>query len=150
MELRPTVFESVRFPFETPGSPRRMDGIGKLMVRATVGGYFVGHGLQKLTGWFGGDGPDGTGEFFESVGLRPGRKHALLAGTAELGGGTLLALGFLTPLGVASVVGVMTNAIRHVHAKNGAWNSNGGVELPATIIAALAALAETGPGPRTT
>jgi putative oxidoreductase len=124
-----------------------MDGIGKLIVRATVGGYFVGHGLQKLTGWFGGDGPVGTGEFFESVGIRPGRKQALLAGAAELGGGALLSLGFLTPLGVAAIAGVMTNAIRHVHAKSGLWITNGGVEHPATVIAALAALAESGPGP---
>ncbi len=124
-----------------------MDGFGKLMTRATVGGYFVGHGLQKLTGWFGGDGLDGTGEFFESVGIRPGRNQALLAGAAEVGGGTLLSLGFLTPLGVAAIAGVMTNAIRHVHAKNGLWITNGGVEHPATVIAALAALAESGPGP---
>src|SRR5947209_8733190 len=117
------------------------------MLRATIGGYFVGHGLQKLTGWFGGDGPEGTGEFFESVGIRPGRKQALLAGAAETGGGTLLALGFLTPLGVAAATGVMTNAIRHVHAKNGLWITNGGVEHPVTVIAALAALAESGPGP---
>ena len=115
-----------------------MDGIGKLMLRATVGTYFVGHGLQKLSGWFGGDGPDGTGEFFESIGLRPGRQNALLAGAAELGGGTMLALGFLTPLGAAAITGVMTNAIRHVHAKNGVWNSNGGVELPGAVATALA------------
>src|SRR5690348_1974958 len=119
-----------------------MDGLGKLIARVTIGGYFVGHGLQKLTGWFGGDGPDATGEFFESVGIQPGRKQALLAGAAELGGGTLLALGFLTPLGVAAVTGVMTNAIRHVHGKNGLWITNGGIEHPATVIAALAALAE--------
>jgi putative oxidoreductase len=124
-----------------------MEGIGRLVMRATIGGYFVGHGLQKLTGWFGGDGPEETGEFFESVGIRPGRKQALLAGATEMGGGTLLALGFLTPLGVAAVAGVMTNAIGHVHAKNGLWITNGGVELPMTIIAALAALAESGPGP---
>jgi putative oxidoreductase len=124
-----------------------MEGIGKLILRGTIGGYFVGHGLQKLTGWFGGDGPEGTGEFFESVGIRPGRAQALLAGAAETGGGTLLALGFLTPLGVSAVTGVMTNAIRHVHAKNGLWITNGGVEHPATVIAALAALAESGPGP---
>jgi putative oxidoreductase len=124
-----------------------MEGIGKLILRATVGGYFVGHGLQKLAGRFGGDGLKGTGDFFESIGLRPGRENALLAGAAETGGGTLLALGFLTPLGVAGIAGVMTNAIRHVHAKNGPWVNEGGVEHPAVVLAALAALAEDGPGP---
>jgi putative oxidoreductase len=121
-------------------------GLGKLMLRATLGGYFFGHGMQKLTGWFGGHGPEGTGEFFEQVGLRPGRQSALIAGAAEAGGGSLLALGFLTPAAVSMLTGVMTNAIRHVHWKNGLWNSDGGIELPALILAALAALADSGPG----
>jgi putative oxidoreductase len=121
-------------------------GLGKLMLRATLGGYFFGHGMQKLAGWFGGHGPEATGEFFEQVGLRPGRESALIAGAAEAGGGTLVALGFLTPAGVSVLTGVMTNAIRHVHWKNGTWNSDGGVELPALVLAALAALADSGPG----
>jgi putative oxidoreductase len=121
-------------------------GLGKLILRATVGGYFFGHGMQKLTGWFGGHGPEGTGQFFEQVGLRPGRESALIAGAAEAGGGSLLALGLFTPAAVSMLTGVMTNAIRHVHWKNGLWNSDGGIELPALILAALAALADSGPG----
>ena len=121
-------------------------GLGKLILRATVGGYFVGHGMQKLAGWFGGHGPEGTAQFFEQVGLKPGRESALLAGAAEAGGGSLLALGFLTPAAVSMLTGVMTNAIRHVHWKNGFWNSDGGVELPVLILGALAALADSGPG----
>jgi putative oxidoreductase len=121
-------------------------GIGKLMLRATIGGYFFGHGMQKLAGWFGGHGLEGTGEFFEQVGLRPGRESALLAGAAEAGGGSLLALGLFTPAAASMLTGVMTNAIRHVHAKNGLWNTDGGVELPAVILAALAALVDSGPG----
>jgi putative oxidoreductase len=123
-----------------------MRGLGKLALRATIGGYFFGHGMQKLAGWFGGHGPDGTGQFFESVGLRPGRENALLAGAAEAGGGALVALGLFTPLGVSAITGVMTNAIRHVHGKNGPWNTDGGYELPAVILAALASLADSGPG----
>lgn len=121
-------------------------GLGKLMLRATIGGYFFGHGMQKLTGWFGGHGPEGTGQFFEQVGLRPGRETALVAGAAEAGGGSLLALGLFTPAAVSMLTGVMTNAIRHVHWKNGLWNSDGGIELPAVILGSLAALADGGPG----
>jgi putative oxidoreductase len=121
-------------------------GIGKLMLRATIGGYFFGHGMQKLAGWFGGHGPEGTGQFFEQVGLRPGRESALLAGAAEAGGGSLLVLGLCTPAAVSMLTGVMTNAIRHVHWKNGLWNSDGGVELPVLILGGLAALADSGPG----
>ncbi len=121
-------------------------GLGKLMLRATVGGYFFGHGMQKLTGWFGGHGPDGTGRFFEQVGLKPGRENALLAGAAEAGGGSLLALGFLTPAAVSMLTGVMANAIRHVHWEKGLWSTEGGVEYPVVILGALAALGDSGPG----
>jgi putative oxidoreductase len=121
-------------------------GLGKLALRATIGGYFFGHGMQKLAGWFGGHGPDGTGEFFESVGLKPGRENAVLAGAAEVGGGSLLALGLFTPAAVAALTGVMATAVRHVHWKNGPWNTDGGVELHAIVLAALAAIADTGPG----
>src|SRR4051812_7099287 len=118
-----------------------MEGIGKLILRATVGGYFVGHGLQKLTGL------KQTGELFESVGIKPGRENAVLAGVAETGGGALLTLGLLTPVATSALAGVMTNAIRHVHGKNGPWVTDGGFEHPAVVLAALAALAESGPGP---
>lgn len=123
-----------------------MNGLGKLVLRATIGGYFVGHGMQKLAGWFGGGGPEGTGEHFEQIGLRPGRESALLAGAAETGGGLLLALGLLTPAAVSMLTGVMTNAIRHVHWQNGLWVTEGGIEYPAVILAALAALGDDGPG----
>ena len=121
-------------------------GLGKLVLRATLGGYFVGHGMQKLAGWFGGGGLEGTGEMFEQIGLRPGRESALVAGAAEAGGGSLLALGLFTPAAVGMLTGVMTNAIRHVHARNGIWVTDGGVEYPVVILAVLAALADGGPG----
>jgi putative oxidoreductase len=121
-------------------------GIGKLILRLTVGGYFFGHGMQKLSGWFGGGGLEGTGRFMEQVGIRPGRESAFVAGAAEAGGGSLLVLGLFTPVAVSVLTGVMTNAIRHVHARNGLWSSNGGVELPAVMLAVLAALADSGPG----
>jgi putative oxidoreductase len=122
-------------------------GIGKLMLRATLGGYFLGHGMQKLAGWFGGGGPEGTGQVFEQAGLRPGRESALIAGAAEAGGGSLLVLGLFTPAAVSMLTGVMTNAIRHVHRPKGLWVTDGGVEYPVVILAALAALADDGPGP---
>jgi putative oxidoreductase len=121
-------------------------GLGKLVLRATLGGYFFGHGMQKLAGWFGGGGLDGTGEMFEQIGLRPGRENALLAGAAEAGGGALLGLGLFTPAAVGMLSGVMTNAIRHVHRQNGLWATDGGIEYPAVILAVLAALADGGPG----
>ena len=117
-----------------------------LVLRVVVGLLFVGHGTQKLFGWFGGHGIEGTAGFFESLGLRPGRKHATAAGAAEAGGGALVALGFLTPAAAASLIGVMSTAIRKVHAKNGPWVSEGGYEYNLALIAIMVALADVGPG----
>lgn len=119
---------------------------GLALLRSVVGFLFVGHGTQKLFGWFGGHGPEGTGQFFESLGLRPGRRHATAAGAAEAGGGALIALGFLTPAAAAAVIGVMSQAIRSVHLKNGPWVTDGGYEYNLVLIACLVALADVGPG----
>jgi putative oxidoreductase len=120
--------------------------IGRLIVRGAVGPLFVGHGTQKLFGWFDGHGPEGTGGFFESLGLRPGKRHATAAGWAETLGGALLTLGALTPLAQATITGTMVTAIRKVHAQNGPWVTQNGFEYNLTLIALTAALTETGPG----
>jgi putative oxidoreductase len=111
-----------------------------------VGPLFVGHGTQKLFGWFGGHGIEGTGGFFESLGLRPGKRHATAAGVAEAGGGVLLTLGALTPLASLLISSTMVTAIRKVHAANGPWATQNGYEYNLALIAALAALTESGPG----
>jgi putative oxidoreductase len=121
--------------------------LGATAIRAVVGPLFVGHGTQKLFGWFGGHGPEGTGGYFETLGLRPGKRHAVAAGGAEALGGLLLTLGFLTPLATTLVSGTMVTAIRKVHVKNGPWVTNGGFEYNLVLLAAMVALAEDGPGP---
>jgi putative oxidoreductase len=121
-------------------------GIGRLAVRALVGGLFIGHGTQKLFGWFGGPGIAGATGFMESLDMRPGRQNAYAAGISEAGGGALLALGAATPLAAAMLTGTMVTAIRKVHAKNGVWASGGGWEYNAVLIAAVTALADVGPG----
>jgi putative oxidoreductase len=120
--------------------------LGLLVLRVVIGLLFVGHGTQKLFGWFGGHGLEGTGGFMASLGYRPGKQHALLAGLAEAGGGALFALGALTPLAVAAIVGVMVNAIGSAHWDNGLWVTNGGYEYPLVLCAAAAAVAFVGPG----
>ncbi|NEE14438.1 DoxX family membrane protein, partial [Streptomyces sp. SID7499] len=71
--------------------------LGLLLLRLGAGGALAAHGAQKLFGWFGGHGIEGTGQFMESVGYVPGKTSATAAGLAEAGGGTLLALGLATP-----------------------------------------------------
>jgi putative oxidoreductase len=120
--------------------------IGRLLLRLAVGGFFVGHGTQKLFGWFGGNGLEATAKGFESLGLRPGRRNALAAGLAEAGGGALLTVGLATPLAASVLTATMITAIETVHAKNGPWAGNGGYEYNVVLIAAALALAEVGPG----
>src|SRR5258706_15566960 len=81
--------------------------LGLLIARLVLGLAISAHGAQKLFGWFGGYGLNGTGGFLESIGFRPGRLFALAAGLAEFGGGVLTALGFLGPLGPALIILVM-------------------------------------------
>jgi putative oxidoreductase len=120
--------------------------IGRLLLRAAVGGFFIGHGTQKLFGWFGGQGLKGQATQFESLGLKPGVVHAGAAGAAEALGGAGLLLGYRTPLASASIVSVMLTAINRVHLKNGPWAQKGGYEYNAVLIAAAVSLAESGPG----
>jgi putative oxidoreductase len=120
--------------------------IMRLAARVVIGGLFVGHGTQKLFGWFGGGGLEATSAGFHSMGLRPGRRNAIAAGAAEAGGGAALALGAAMPLAGAALIGTMITAIRTVHLKNGPWATNGGYEYNLVLIAAVAALVEVGPG----
>jgi putative oxidoreductase len=111
-----------------------------------IGGLFIGHGTQKLFGWFGGPGLAGTGQMMDSLKLHPPRRNALAAGVTETAGGTLLAAGLATPLAAAGLIGVMITAIRTVHWKNGPWAANGGYEFNLVLIAALLGLVDGGPG----
>jgi putative oxidoreductase len=115
-------------------------------LRIVAGLLMAGHGAQKLFGSFGGHGIAGTGQFFESLGLRPGQRHARLAGLSEFGGGLLLALGLITPLGAAAIIGVMTVAILTVHLPKGLWATEGGYEYNVVLIAIAFALGCAGPG----
>jgi putative oxidoreductase len=120
---------------------------GIAILRAAIGGLFIGHGLQKLTGAFGGHGLEGTAGFFESsLGLKPGKAHATAAGVAEAGGGALLVAGLATPVAAGAITGVMTVAVQKVHRKNGVWNQDGGFEYNAVLAAALFAITADGPG----
>ena len=120
--------------------------IGRLFLRVVIGGYFVGHGTQKLFGWFNGHGLDATAGMFESLGLRPGKLHATAAGIAETGGGAALLLGAAYPLPSSVLIATMITAIQRVHLANGPWVTDQGYEYNLVLIAAALALAETGPG----
>jgi putative oxidoreductase len=118
----------------------------KLTARVLIGGLFVGHGTQKLKGWFGGPGVDGMAAGMERMGMHPPRRNAYAAGLSETVGGSLLALGLATPLAASMLTGTMAVAIQKVHRPNGPWVANGGWEYNAVLIAAALSFAENGPG----
>ncbi len=93
------------------------DSWASLVLRVMLGVVIFAHGAQKLFGWFGGYGPQGTGGFFGSQGYRAPVLMAVAAGVCETVGGLLLALGFATPLAGALLAIVMINDIGAVTLK---------------------------------
>lgn len=121
--------------------------IGRLAARVVIGGLFVGHGTQKLFGWFGGYGLDATGEFFVQLGFAPGRLFAFAASAGELASGLLVAFGFLGPIGPALMLSVMIVAAGSVHWQHGLFAASNGIELPLLYAAGAIGIALAGPGP---
>ena len=124
----------------------QMAGFGLLLLRVVLGLILIGHGAQKLFGWFGGHGLAATTQWIESMGMQPAGFWAFMAGLGEFGGGLLLALGLLNPLGPLGLIATMLMAIVAVHWPKGLWATKGGGELPLTNLVAALALALTGPG----
>jgi putative oxidoreductase len=116
-----------------------------LILRLTLGGVFLAHGINHI---FGGGKIAGTSRWFESLGMKPGFVHAWTASLTEIGAGALLVLGLLTPFGAAGVVGVMLVALITNHIKNGffIFRPGEGWEYVATLTLMGLAVAILGPG----
>ena len=121
-------------------------GFASLALRIPVGIILAVHGAQKLFGWFGGYGLEGTGDWMASIGLAPGYLMALLAGSAEFFGGLALVFGLLTRPAAAVSAFTMFVAIFSVHISNGLFMTNNGYEFALSLFAATLALAIQGGG----
>ena len=121
-------------------------GFAPLALRIPIGIIFMAHGAQKLFGWYGGYGLEGTGGWMESIGLAPGFLMALLAGSAEFFGGLFILLGLLTRLSSVALAFTMVVAIFSVHFANGLFMSNNGYEFGLALLAASVSLALSGGG----
>ncbi|GHK01533.1 hypothetical protein SY2F82_33300 [Streptomyces sp. Y2F8-2] len=119
---------------------------GLLLIRLTFGLLMAGHGAQKLFGLFGGKGLTATGQGFAALGYRPGKVLAAICGLSEFLGGLGLAVGLLTPLAAAALIGVMINAMATVTGAHGPWETDGGVEYSVCIAVVALAVAAIGPG----
>jgi putative oxidoreductase len=118
---------------------------GLLLLRVVVGATMFGHGAQKLFGWFGGPGPEGTKGMLGKLGFPAARPLAAVVGLSEAAG-LLLALGLVTPLACLALAVVMLVAIVTVHWAKGFWNTAGGYEFPLVILTVAVAITATGPG----
>lgn len=119
---------------------------GPLALRVPVGLIFAAHGAQKLFGWFGGYGLEGTGQWMGSIGLAPGLLMALLAGSAEFFGGLALVLGLLVRPAAAALAFAMLVAIVTVHIEKGLFVANNGYEFGLALVAVAVSLVVTGAG----
>lgn len=120
--------------------------VGLLILRIVVGLIFVGHGSQKMFGWFGGKGIPGQAGFIDTLGVRPARLFALISAAGEFFGGLGVALGLLTPVAAAGILGSMAVAIVKVHWAKGFWNTRGGYEFPLILATTSFVIGLVGPG----
>lgn len=120
--------------------------LATLALRIPAGIIFMAHGSQKLFGWFGGNGLEGTGQWLASIGIEPGYLMALLIGSAEFFGGLALLLGLLVRPAAAVLAIAMLVAILTVHIGNGLFMSNNGYEFALSLLAISLSLAISGAG----
>jgi putative oxidoreductase len=121
-------------------------GLDTLPVRLGAGLIFTAHGSQKLFGWFGGYGLEGTAGWMESIGLAPGILMAAAAGGAEFFGGLLLIAGLLVRPTAFILAITMLVAIITVHLQNGLFMSNNGYEFGLALLVISMGLAVRGAG----
>ena len=117
-----------------------------LALRLPLGVIFAAHGAQKLFGWFGGYGLQGTGQWMASIGIEPGVIMAALAGSAEFFGGLALILGVLVRPSAVVLAITMLVAILSVHIGNGLFMSNNGYEFGLALLAGAVSLLFSGAG----
>jgi putative oxidoreductase len=121
-------------------------GLDTLPLRVGAGVIFAAHGAQKLFGWFGGYGLEGTAAWMTSIGLEPGLPMAALAGGTEFFGGLLLIVGLLVRPAALLLAITMVVAIVTVHLQNGLFMANNGYEFGLALLAVSVGLAFRGAG----
>jgi putative oxidoreductase len=119
-----------------------LDAVG-LALRAVLGITMIAHGYNH---WRGPGGLAGTARWFDGLGLRPARLHALASVLVEFASGGALLVGLLTPLAAGAIVGTMVVAGLAAHRRNGFFVFKEGYEYVLLIAVVCVCLAAAGPG----
>jgi putative oxidoreductase len=117
--------------------------VALLAMRVVIGITMIAHGYNH---WRGGGRIAGTARWFSGLGLRHGTLQAWMSVVTEIGAGTLLIIGMLTPLACAAVISVMLIAGLLAHRPNGFFVFKDGYEYVLVLSVTSLALATLGPG----
>ena len=122
-----------------------------LVIRVALALVMFPHGAQKLLGWFGGYGVEGTLQFFGSMGIPSALGLTVIL--VEFFGSIALLVGAFGRLAALGIGAVMLGAVTTVHAKVGFFmNWSGaqageGFEYHLLVLTMVAVLAIQGSGP---
>jgi len=116
-----------------------------LIARLWVGAAIFAHGWRHLRSVRGGP---GMANWFESLGLRPGRLHAWNVTLTELAVGPAVAVGLFTPIAYGGVAAIVLVALVTNHRGNGFFSNNPGEgwEYTGTLTVLSIVLGGLGPG----
>ena len=143
-----TAWRDTRDSYTDERPSRGTTDLGLLVLRVSVGALFFVHGLQKLTGWWGGPGLDGLEPFMRDGGWDQPQLLGILLMVGELAGGALLILGLATPLAAASLLAIAIDAwlFRQVMEPGLQFFQPAGPELETLLVAVTASIVLCGPG----
>jgi putative oxidoreductase len=119
-------------------------GWGPAVARLGLAAMMWPHGAQKLLGWFGGYGFEGTVGAMTQGGMPA--PVAILVVLGEFFGPILLATGFLTRFAAASLAVIMIGAVAMVHWPNGFFADKNGWEMHLLAITLALSLVVSGAG----
>jgi putative oxidoreductase len=116
--------------------------VAMLPGRLALGSTMLFHGASKLKR----EATVQNAQFFESVGIRPGRPWVMATAAAEIFAGLSAILGVGTRLAALAVLATQGVAIARVHRPHGFSNQTGGFEFNLALMALATGLLIAGPG----
>lgn len=130
---------------------RGTQDLGQLILRVGLGTVLIAHGLQKLFGWWGGQGITGFKDSLSDAGYHHADILTYVAAGGEIVAGVLLLLGLFTPIAAAGVLAYLVNGLLagvsgHSNPRSFPYFLPTGHEYQITLIVVAIAVILIGPG----